>query len=312
MSRLVAEAEQQKPGSSLARRITLGVILIISLGLFALWRVDSPRVEQVRMAVADALLPSLDIITQPIEFMTEMARDFRNFVDVYNQNRTLRREIQRLRGWRATARSLEEENAQLRALNKVQLRPKTTFVTGDVVTDSGGPFTSSALVNVGRRDGITDGAAAVDGEGLAGRVVGVGERASRLLLLTDYSSRVPVIVQPAGIRAVLAGDGTNLPNLEFLVETDKIKPGNAIETTGDGGVFPPNLPVGWVVRTRNSGLRARLAADYSRMEFVRVLRYRPDTEIDQPGGLILPPGHQDLIGPPAPEPAPEDAPTGEN
>ncbi len=307
MSRLVADKEA-KPASRLLRRLVLGFVILVSLALFALWRVDNPRVEQIRMAVADALVPSMGFATKPIEFVAEMAADFENFVDVYNQNRTLRREIQRLRGWRETARSLEEENAQLRALNNVQLRTKTTFVTGDVITDSGGPFVSSALVNVGRRDGVTDGSAAVDGQGLVGRVVGVGERAARLLLLTDYSSRVPVVVQPSGTRAILAGDGTDLPLLDFLESADEINPGDQIETTGDGGVFPPDLPVGRVVQTRSSGLRARLAANLDRLEFVRVLRYSPETAIDTPGGLILQKGADDLIGPPPPPdsaPAPE-------
>lgn len=300
MSRLVAD-EESRPAPRFFKRLTLGLVILASLVLFVFWRSDNPRLEQMRMALSDTLLPSINFVAKPIEFVSEMARDYRNFIDVYNQNRVLRREIQRLRGWRATARSLEEENAQLRALNNVQLRPKMTFVTGDVVTDSGGPFLSSALVNVGRRDGVVDGAAAVDGEGLVGRVVGVGERAARLLLLTDYSSRVPVMVRPSGKRAILAGDGTALPVLEFIESTDEINPGDAIESSGDGGVFPPGLPVGRVVQTRSSGLRAALAADYGRLEFVRVLRWRPDTEIDRPGEMVLP-GGEGLIGPPAPPP----------
>ena len=146
----------------------------------------------------------------PSRFLSEHgARLPRSSSTSTSRTRTLRREIQSLRAWRETARQLEEENAQLRALNNVRLARRTTFVTGDVFADSGGPFLESALVNVGREDGIADGAAAVDGAGLVGRVVGVGERASRLLLLTDFSSRVPVVIQPGARRAVLAGDGTS-------------------------------------------------------------------------------------------------------
>ena len=315
MARPVVDAEQaeEKPASRLVRRLIIGLVVLLSLVLFALWRSDSPRVEQLRMAVVDAFTPSMGFATKPIAFAADMVRDWQNFIDVYNQNRVLRREIERLRGWRAAARALEEENAQLRALNNVQLRPKTTFVTGDVIADSGGPFRRSVLVNVGRREGITQGAAAVDGVGLVGRVVGVGERAARLLLLTDYASRVPVVIRPSGKRAILVGDGTALPILEFVDAPDEINPGDAIETSGEGGVLPPDLPVGQVVRTRSSGLRARLAADYGRLEFVRVLRYQPETTITDSGGLIVPPREEGLIGPPAP-PAPaaaEGAPAGE-
>ena len=281
------------PDSALTRtvhRILLGFVVLVSLALLVLWRTDNPRLERVRMALIDRALPSMTLVSEPMDIAWHVVRDYREFVDVYDQNRALRREIQALRGWRERARLLEEENAQLRALNRVKLPPRTTFVAGDVIADSGGPFREAVIVNVGRSDQIEDGAAAVDGSGLVGRVVGVGERASRLMLLTDFSSRVPVVVQPGAKRAMLAGDGTPAPKLEFVDDGDRVRPGDLVETSGDGGVFPPDLPVGRVVATPGGTWRVALFADYARLEFVRLLRYRPDTRIDQPGDLVLPHG----------------------
>ncbi|MEM1278110.1 MAG: rod shape-determining protein MreC [Pseudomonadota bacterium] len=280
-------------------RVLLGLIVTVSLIFLILWRMDNPRVERLRMTVVDTLVPSMSWTNAPIEVGADMIRDYENFLTVYEQNRQLRREIQRLQAWRETARQLEEENAQLRALNKVRLAPRTTFVTGDIIADSGGPFLQSALVNVGRLDGVTDGSAAVDGNGVVGRVVGVGERATRLLLLTDFSSRLPVVIQPSGSRAILAGDGTGNPVLQFLDSEEQVRPGDLVETSGDGGVFPPNLPVGRLVTTRGKTLRVILSADYSRLEFVRLIRYQPDTRIDQPGALILNGLDQSALGAPA-------------
>ncbi|HUF57448.1 MAG TPA: rod shape-determining protein MreC [Thermohalobaculum sp.] len=281
----------ESPDRALTRtvhRLLLGLIVLVSLALLILWRTDNPRLERVRMSVIDTLAPSMSMVNGPLDFAWHVGRDYREFIDVYDQNRALRREIQSLRSWRERARLLEEENAQLRALNNVRLPPRTTFVAGDVIADSGGPFREAVLVNVGRSDQIEDGAAAVDGLGLVGRVVGVGARASRLLLLTDFSSRVPVIIQPGARRAMLSGDGTALPKLEFLDAGERIQPGDLVETTGDGGVFPPDLPVGHVVATASGTWRVSLLADYARLEFVRLLRYEPDTGIDQPGDLVLP------------------------
>ncbi|MEO1459531.1 MAG: rod shape-determining protein MreC [Pseudomonadota bacterium] len=269
------------------RMMLLGIVAVVSLVLLGLWRADNPRLERLRMAMADAAMPGLGLIAGPLEAAAAMARDYRTFIDVYQQNRTLRREIERLEAWRDTARALEEENAQLRALMNVRLAPRMSFVTGDVIADSGGPFSESALVNVGARDGVVDGSAAVDGSGLVGRVVGVGENAARLMLLTDFSSRVPVVIQPSGRRAILAGDATHAPRLEFLDGDDAVRPGDTVETSGDGGVFPPNLPVGRLVYA-GASWRAALSADYARLEFVRLLRYRPDRDIDRPGGLVSP------------------------
>jgi rod shape-determining protein MreC len=279
------------PDSTLTRtvhRILLGFVVLVSLALLILWRTDNPRLERVRMALIDRAAPSMTLVSGPIDLGSNLVRDYREFIDVYGQNRALRREIQSLRGWRERARLLEEENAQLRALNRVKLPPRTTFVAGDVIADSGGPFREAVIVNVGRSDQIEDGAAAVDGSGLVGRVVGVGERASRLMLLTDFSSRVPVVIKRGGSRAMLAGDGTPAPKLEFIDGGDRMQPGDLVETSGDGGVFPPDVPVGHVVATPGGTWRVSLLADYARLEFVRLLRYRPDTRIDRPGDLVGP------------------------
>jgi rod shape-determining protein MreC len=112
------------------------------------------------------------------------------------------------------------------------------------------------------------------------------------MLLTDFSSRVPVVIQPGARRAVLSGDGTAAPKLEFLDGADKVKPGDLVETSGDGSVFPPDLPVGRVVATASGTWRAALLADFARLEFVRLLRYQPDTRIDDPGGLVQRDGPQ--------------------
>lgn len=300
-----AASPQETALTRTVHRILLGVVVLVSVLLLILWRSDNPRLERLRMSLADVLTPSMSKINQPIEFASEMSKNYTNFFDIYNQNRALRREIQRLRAWRQTARQLEEENAQLRALNNVRLAPHSTFVTGDVISDSGGPFLQSALVNVGSRDGVIDGSAAVDGNGLVGRVVGIGQHTTRLLLLTDFSSRVPVLVQPSGLRAILAGDGTSAPLMEFLESPDEVNPGDPVRTSGDGGVYPPDLAVGRLVALPGGVWRVALSADYARLEFVRLLRYAPDTRIDQTGGLIL---SRPRRSEPAPAPAAPEAP----
>ncbi|MEM9781247.1 MAG: rod shape-determining protein MreC [Pseudomonadota bacterium] len=269
------------------RSVLLGVAVMLCLIAMALWRADNPRLVQLRMTVTDALAPSLGWTAGPVEALSAMVRDFENFTDVYAQNRELRREIERLRGWRAEARALEERNAQLGALMNIRLAPRLAFVTGDVIADSGGPFSESVLVNVGSDDGVTEGSAGVDGSGLVGRVVGVGDRSARMMLLTDFSSRIAVTIQPSGRRAIMAGDATAAPRLEFIDDEEDVAPGNAVETSGAGGVLPPRLPVGRVIRTED-GLRVALNSDLERLEFVRLLLYRPDRKIDSAGRIVGP------------------------
>lgn len=279
------EAEIRQTRRLLAAVLGLGLITI-----FLVWRIDSPRVERLRMAVIDRIVPDMGWALVPVARLGAMVADFTSYARVYEQNRELRRELQQMKAWREAAIQLEQENARLLDLNRVRLDPSLMHVTGVVLADSGSPFRQSVLINVGLRDGIRDGWATMDGLGLVGRIAGLGERASRVLLLTDSASRVPVTVLPSGQRAMVTGDNSPLPPLDFVETPDLVRPGDRVVSSGEGGVFPAGLLVGQVVEGRDGRLRVSLAADYLRLEFLRVLRSQVAPTIGDPGGLLLPGG----------------------
>ncbi|PYE83753.1 rod shape-determining protein MreC [Pseudoroseicyclus aestuarii] len=274
------------------------MLLIVLFGLFLLWRIDSPRVERLRASVVDQVVPRLEFLSAPVTGAANMIADFQSYSALHEQNQQLRRELQQMRAWREAALQLEQENAKLLDLNNVRLDPQLTYVTGVVMADSGSPFRQSVLLNVGRRDGIVNGWAAMDGIGLVGRISGVGRTTARVLMLTDSSSRVPVTIQPSGQRAILAGDNTIYPLIDFLENPDEVRPGDRVVTSGDGALFPPDLLVGQVTLGSDRRMRLRLAADYERLEFLRVLRSHETEGIADPGDLVVPPEPEpELFGP---------------
>jgi rod shape-determining protein MreC len=270
------------------RRVAIGAATIALVALFLVWRIDNARVEQLRASLVDRLVPSFDWTLAPVAAAAGLVADFRSYARVYAQNAELRRELQRMQGWREAALQLEQKNAQLLALNNVRLSPRHTFVTAEVLADAGSPFRRSALINVGRVDGVTDGAAVVDGLGLVGRVAGVGERSARVILISDASSRVPVEVRPSGQRAILAGDNRAAPALDFLDQPDEVRAGDRVTSSGDGGLFPPEILIGQAAIGPDGRLRVWPAADFRRLDFVRVIRAQPPGAVDGPGGLIGP------------------------
>jgi rod shape-determining protein MreC len=271
------------------RRLLVGIALLLLVGLFILWRIDSPRVERFRAALIDAVVPNLDWAMRPVTWASNVVGDFQSYAQLLEQNRELREELRRMEAWKEAALQLEQKNARLLDLNNVRLDPKFTHVTGVVMADSGSPFRQSVLLNVGARDGIRDGWATMDGIGLVGRISGVGERTARVILVTDSNSRIPVTIQPSGQKALLSGDNSPLPPLEFIEDTDEVRPGDRVVTSGDGGVFPAGLLVGQVALGTDRRLRVVLAADYQRLEFLRVLRSHELEPITDPGNLIAPP-----------------------
>ena len=258
------------------------------LGIFLVWRIDSPRVERFRLAVIDRVVPSFDWAMAPVTGMANLISDFQSYQQLAAQNGDLRRELQQMKAWQEAAPQLEQENAKLLGLNNVRLDPELTYITGVVLTDSGSPFRQSVLLNVGARDGLVDGWSTMDGIGLVGRISGVGEKTARVILLTDTSSRIPITIQPSGQHAILGGDNTLNPPIEFLENADLVRPGDRVVTSGDGGVFPADLLVGQVALGNDRRLRVRLSADYERLEFLRVLRSRPNDGITDPGSLLAP------------------------
>jgi len=267
-------------------RLILSALIVLLLGLFLLWRIDSPRVERVRMAVIDKVIPNFSWATSPLTSAMNVLRSARSYTRIYQQNQDLRRELQQMMAWKEAALQREQENARLLDLNNVRLDPKFTKITGVVLADSGSPFRQTVLLNIGQRDGIINGWAVMDGIGLVGRIAGVGERTSRVILLGDTSSRVAVKIESNGQTALVVGDNTSRPPIEFLENSETVYPGDRIVTSGDGGVFPSGILVGQVTQTPSGRLRVRLAADMQRLEFLRVIRHQPRENISTTGGLV--------------------------
>ena len=270
------------------RRLLVWVVVSFLIAVFVLWRIDNPRVERFRVVIIDAIIPNMNWAIAPATTAVNLVRNFTSYAEVIEHNQELRRELQRMKSWKEAAIQLEQENARLLELNNLRLNPKFTFVSGIVIADSGSPFSQSVLLNVGERDGIVDGWPAMDGLGLVGRIAGIGSTSSRVLLLTDASSRVPVIVQPSGQEALISGDNTLNPSVEFLKDTSLVRPGDRIVTSGRGGTLPSDLLIGQLVLDPNKRLRVQLAADYERLKFVRVLRDQSREKILGAGALLLP------------------------
>ena len=279
------------------RRLLTIVLVICLVVVFIVWRIDSPRVERFRAQVTDAILPNMDWAMAPVTASINLMRDFQSYQRIAEQNAELRRELRQMQAWKEAALQLEQENARLLDLNNVRLDPRLTYVTGVVLADSGSPFRQSVLLNVGARDGIVEGWATMDGIGLVGRISGVGRSTSRVILLTDASSRIPAVVQPSGQRALIAGDNTGAPPVDFLENPDLVRAGDRVITSGDGGVFPAGILIGSIAEDPDGRLRVRLAADYERLEFLRVLRHHGTETVNDSDRILTEDGPQAFAQP---------------
>ncbi len=262
----------------LAQRFAFLMLITTAVALMLLGKADNVFVERLRVAITDLSAPVLAVISHPIDAVNDGLQRIDDLVALHEENKRFRLENERLRGWAAIARGLEQENRQLRALtNFVDESVVANVATARVIADVSGPYVRTVLLDVGARNGVQKGHAVVNAEGLVGRIVDVGERSARVLLLTDLNSRVPIIVDETRDHAILAGDNSEQGRLIFIAAGGRVQPGDRVVTSGHGGLFPPGLPVG-VVSSMSDGVpRVQPYVKWHRLEYLRVLALRrPD------------------------------------
>jgi rod shape-determining protein MreC len=254
-------------------RMSVTLLVVISAVMIIVGKADQVAFQSLRNSVMDAAAPALDMLSRPAAAFDAAVDRVRGFITVYRDSTRLAAENERLLGWQQVALRLSAENAELRDLSKLVSEPAISFVTARVIADSGGAYARSVMVNAGRDNGVARGQAAMSGEGLVGRVAEVGSRAARILLITDLNSRVPVVVDGTRQRAILAGDNSARPSLRYVDSDGTIRIGDRIVTSGQGGVFPPGLPVGVVASADSEGARIEPYAALSRVDYLRLVDY---------------------------------------
>jgi rod shape-determining protein MreC len=260
------------PLRSVVQRFAYSSLVLVSLAIIVVGKADASLVERARGAVADVMAPILSVLSRPVGTVSGAVDRFQAMVRLYQDNEQLRTENAALLQWQQVARHLDSENQELRTL--LNYRPENAgwFVTAEVIGTSGGAYSRNMLIDRGRADGVAKGQAVVSGTGLVGRVAEVGERAARVLLLTDLNSRIPVAFESTHERAILAGDNSDRPQLIYLPAHAKVAIGDKLLTSGDGGVFPPGLEVG-IVAAIEGGIRIEPVADLARIDYLRIVDF---------------------------------------
>ncbi|MFA5120779.1 rod shape-determining protein MreC [Zavarzinia sp.] len=303
------------PIKVLAQRFAFLALLVLSVGLIILGKVDSMLIERGRAVVVDLAAPVLDLVAKPLASVKSGIAAIDTWVNLYEENQALHEENERLRAWASTARRLAIENATYRDLLHVRTEPQVRFVTARIIGEGGGPFVRTVVVDAGTASGVKSGQVGLTGSGVVGRVLAAGNEASRLLLLTDLNSRVPVALEGAQARGVLEGDNSALPRLSYLAPGIRVHPGDRVVTSGIGGMFPPGLPVGAVETVTNGVVRVRPWVRFDKLDFIKIVEYDgepgPVPDPEPPSGPPLPALNTPEPAKPAPAPAPAAAPAPE-
>ena len=218
--------------------------------------------------------PVSAVLSKPGEWIADAVAYVRGYFFAVSDNRKLKAQIVEMRKSTDAAAALASENGRLKAMLGLRTDPPIPMVAGRTVLDARGPYSQTRLINVGREKGVEVGNPVMNERGLVGRVVGVTDGASRILLLSDVASRTPVLIARSDARAILTGDGGPNPRLAYMRGADPVKAGDRVLTSGDGGVYPRGLPVGAAAKGLDGQWRVRLAADLASVDYVQVMKFK--------------------------------------
>jgi len=249
----------------------LFTLYFVCIALLVFSRLENNQIRHMRGLLSDLVSPVLQVATQPAIYAQRSREQLVDYLDLFDELDRLKEENQKFRHWRGEAKRLERRLVRMRALLKAVEEPALDYKTGYVIADARGPFARSVLINLGRSHGVKNGYAVINGDGLVGRVVHSGEFASRVILLSDLNSKIPVLVGPAAVRAVLVGDNSGRQNLEFLPNRTAVYAGDEVTTSGHGGMLPRGLQIGVVVADGAKAYRVRPNAALAELEYVSVL-----------------------------------------
>ena len=253
-----------------------GAVVATGLAMLLVARVNPDGAVRLRGVVLDTVAPVWAVVRAPVDGVARAGDAVGAYLGAVDENRQLKRELADARAALQLAKADQLALRQLQRLNAVS-EPKRRFVvTARIVSATPGSVVRTAIIAAGRIQGVKLGQPAISTDGLIGRTIEVGRHSARLLLLSDPASRVPVVISRTGEAALVKGD--NQPSLELsdrALSDAPLRPGDVLLTSGEGGVYPPGVPVGIIV-SREPPWRVRPAASSLGAGFVRIeAAYQP-------------------------------------
>lgn len=246
---------------------------LAGLGAALLWAVDPTGFAELRMAIYTAMSPASRAIGSGLSAISEVDDEVGAYWRAGSQNARLNRELTAARRELIVSRALQAENAQLRALLRLDRAEAAPVATARLLMSSATSTRRFAILDAGRAHGVEVGQPVRSASGLIGRTLQVGSNASRIILLTDPQNVVPVRRASDGLAALSTGRGDSLVEVRSLNSaSNNFRIGDVFLTSGSGGLYHARTPVAVIVRLTNDGGLARPIADPSTTDAVVVQR----------------------------------------
>ena len=251
------------------QRFSLLALVILSIVFIFIETIETKPLNYLRSFIKDTIYRGSQFVAVPFNSFDSISENISSHISLYENYTKLKIENEKLKNNISESDFLELENTQLRKLINEQVASSSNLVSARVMLDKQSPYLNSFVINVGANKDIKNGMAVLDGKNFIGRIVDVNYFSSRILLITDLNSKIPVISEPSGSHAILSGHGTNPPTLQYLPKNHKIQEGDKIYTSGKEGIFAPGIIIGKTEFAKEE-IEVSLFSDLNQITFVNV------------------------------------------
>ena len=253
------------------QRFSLVALIIFSVVLIVLSRINFPAINYLKIGLNEVVYRVSFIVSLPEQQLNRSLIVINNHLNLYNDHDQLKEKFKSLRGKELDNEYLKFENERLRKIIDEYII-NTDELVAKVLLDKESPFLRSIILNKGSKDKIKIGMAVLDGPYLVGKVVEVNYATSRVLLISDLNSKIPVILEPGDIQSIMSGSGKNKGLIQYFKTENTLNEKKIVFTSGSGGIFKSGIPIGEF----NSGEEIKFFSDLSQLTFVKVVSFNKE------------------------------------
>ena len=258
-----------------AQRFSLLVLIIISVILLSLDFYKAKPLNIFRSISKDIIYRGSFIISLPFKSLDRGYKTVKTHFTFYDDYQNLKNELYILKAQQSEIEFLKMQNKELKIVISDVLHTNTKNVIAKVILDKQSPFLKSIILNKGTNSNLKKGMAVLHKKNMVGRIVEVNYLSSRVLLVNDLNSKIPVKIQPSGENAIMSGEGNNLASLDFLPKLSTIEEKNIVFTSGSDGVFDDGIPIGKITEIEGK-FYVEFFSDLNQINFVTVINNKKE------------------------------------
>ena len=257
------------------QRFSLIALILFSIFIIVLGKYNFKGVNFLKLSIKEIVYRTTFIVSVPENFVISSYHTIHDHFSLYSNYENLKKDYESLKATKLNTDFLKSENEALKSkINDVSTQ--SSELLAKVIIDKKSPFLRSVIVNRGSKDNVILGMAVLDEKFLVGKVVEVNYSTSRVLLLSDLNSKIPVSIEPNGVQSILSGSGSNFGEIQYIKEDYQLDSDFEIFTSGSGGIFRSGIPIGKTILNGGSGLdtiKVKFHSDFSQLRLVKIVSF---------------------------------------